>query len=112
MNLVNRMMVQVDHNLVNQRGMLYNLLVHVLLETEVSIMAEIRRTSRLDQPNPKVVWHKEVVGLLHVVGVVETTSAIVLMSSRVCSSAVKRGTTYKSFVRISREVKIWEIEPI
>ena len=56
-------------------------------------MARIRRTLRLDQPSHKVVWHNKVVGLLHVVGVVETMPVSVVMANRVASNTFKRGTT-------------------
>lgn len=52
-----------------------------------------RRTLRLDQPSPKVVLHKEVVRLLHMVGEVETKLISVVMTSWVVSNVVKRGTT-------------------
>ncbi len=55
-----------------------------------------RRTLRLDQPSPKVVLHTEVVGLFHVVGVVDTTPISAMMASRVVSSAVKRKTSLVS----------------
>lgn len=55
-------------------------------------MTRIRVTSRLDKPSPKVLWQKEVVGLLHVVGVVKTIQVSVVMVSKVASSAVKRVT--------------------
>ena len=38
----------------------------------------------------KVVWHKEVVGLLHVLGAVDTSQVSVVMGSQVATSAVKR----------------------
>lgn len=44
----------------------------------------------LDQKIPKVVWHKEEVGFLYVVDVVEITPITVAMDSRVVSSAGKR----------------------
>ena len=50
----------------------HRLLVHLRLETKMSIMAKILKTLILDHPSPKVVCHKDVVGLLHVVGVVES----------------------------------------
>ena len=92
-NQVNRRVVQVDHNLISKRGMHHHLLVHLCLKIEASTMSSICRTSRLDQPSPKVIWHKEVVGILHVVGVVETTLVNVVMASWVASSAIKRGIT-------------------
>ena len=48
MSLVNIRVVQVDHNFKDKRGMHHNLLVYLHLETEVSTMARIRRTLRLD----------------------------------------------------------------
>ena len=51
------------------------------------------QNSRIDQPSPKVVWHKEVVRLLHMVIVVETTLVSVVIASQVVSSVVKRGPT-------------------
>ena len=65
MNLVNTRVVHVYHNFRNKRGMHHHLLVHMHPETEVSIMAKILGTSRLDQPNTKVVWHKKGFRLLH-----------------------------------------------
>ena len=56
-------------------------------------MARIHRTSRLDQPNTKVVWHKEVVGFLHVINVVEPTQVNVMMARHVVSNVVKRVTS-------------------
>ncbi|TMX05064.1 hypothetical protein EJD97_002624 [Solanum chilense] len=49
-----------------KRGLHHHLLLHLHQEIEVSIMAEISRTSRLDKTSPKVVWHKEVAWLLQV----------------------------------------------
>ena len=47
-------------------------------------------TSRLGRPNLKVVSHKEVVGVLHVVDVVEFALAKVVMDKQVVSSVFKR----------------------
>lgn len=91
-SLGSRKVVRFGQNFGNKRGMHYHLLVHLRLETEVSVMARIHKISRLDQPNLKVVWHKEVDGLLHVVRVVETTPVSVVMAIRVASSAVKSVT--------------------
>ena len=76
------------------------------LEKRVSTMVRIRRTSMLDWYSLNVVYHKEVVGLMHVVGMLETMWVSVLMSIQVSSSVVKRVTSCKSFLRINREV-IW-----
>ena len=67
MSLGNRKVVRVDHNFKNKKGMHHHLLVHMFQEIDVSIMVKIRRTTRLDKPNPKVVSHKVVVRLLLVV---------------------------------------------
>ena len=83
-----------------KRGMHHHLLVHMCPKTEVSIIARIRKSLRIDKPIPKVVWHKKVVGVLHVVGVVESTLVSVMMAIWVVSNAVKSGTTRKSFPRI------------
>ena len=93
MSLGNRKVVRVNHNFRNKKGMHHYPLVHLCQETEVCTMTRIRRTTRLDQPNPKVVWHKVVVGLLLVVGVLETMMISVVMASRIASSVTKRDTT-------------------
>ena len=46
-------------------------------------MARSHKTSKLDYLNSKVVWHKELVGFMHVVGVVELTLVDVLMVMQV-----------------------------
>ena len=69
------------------------------------------QTSMLDQKSPKVVWHKEEVGFLYVVDVVEITPVTVAMDSRVVSSAGKRDISWKSVLRISKVVEIWATEP-
>ena len=71
----------------------HHVLVHLRPEIEVSIMDTILRTSRLDQPNLKVVWHKEGVVLLDVLSVVETTQVDVVMATQVTSSLFKRVTS-------------------
>ena len=53
-SLVNTRVNQADHNFRRKRDMHYHLLVHLRADTEVSIMARIRSTLRLDQPSPKV----------------------------------------------------------
>ena len=92
MSLGNRKVVQIDHNFINNRHMHHHLIVHLRPKTKLSIMVRIHRTSRLEQPSPKAVCHMEVVGLLHVVGVVETKMVSVVMASQVACSAVKRVT--------------------
>ncbi|KAH0679995.1 hypothetical protein KY290_022105 [Solanum tuberosum] len=64
----------------SKRGLLHHLLVHMHLETKANIMVRICRTSYLNQRNPIVVWHKEVVGLLHVLSVGEPTQIPVFIS--------------------------------
>ena len=75
-------MVQVDYDFINKRGIHYNLLV------PSSTSAPVPRNKgeysglnshnfKANQPSPKVVWHKEVVGLLDVVVVVENRTASV-----------------------------------
>ena len=59
-------------------GMHHHLLVHLHLETMMSIMARIRKTSVLDHHSLKVVWHNEVFGLLYVLDVVDTTQVSVM----------------------------------
>ena len=92
MSLGSKKVVRIGYNFINKRGMHHHLLVDPRPETEVSIMARIRSTSRLDNPY-KVVWHKEIVGLPHVVGVVKTTPVSVVMANQVVSCAVKRVTS-------------------
>ena len=82
MILVNRQVVQVDQNFRTHMGMHHRLLVHLHLETDVSIIVRICKTLRLDQTSPKVVWNKEKIGLLHVLSVVETTPVNVVMCSK------------------------------
>lgn len=94
-----------------QKGMHHRLRVQLRPKREVSIMPKISRTSKVDQPSPKVVCHKEVAGLLHMVGVVETMPMSVMMAIQVALSAVKRVTSRKSVLIISRMVEIWAIEP-
>ncbi|KAG5621283.1 hypothetical protein H5410_006501 [Solanum commersonii] len=50
--------------------LLHHLLVPLHLETKVSIMVKICRNSELDLHSLKVVWHKEVTRILHVLSVV------------------------------------------
>jgi len=53
-------------------------------------MVRIRRTSELDLHSLKIVWHKEVTGLLHVLSVVEPTQVSVVRARQVVSSVGKR----------------------
>ncbi|KAH0781998.1 hypothetical protein KY290_001596 [Solanum tuberosum] len=63
------------------------------IPTKVSIIVRIRRTSELNLRGLKVVWHKEVTRLLHVLSVVGTTRVSFVMASLVFSSVVKRFTS-------------------
>ena len=93
MILVNRKVVRDDHNSRNPKGLHHHLLVHLHPQIEVSTAVTIHNTSRLDRPNIKVVWHKEVVEVLRVVDVVESTLANVMMARQVVSNVVKRVTS-------------------
>ena len=59
------------------------MLVQLRPKTEVSILAIIPKTYRLDNFSPKVVWHKEEVELLHKLSMVETTLVDILMARQV-----------------------------
>ena len=69
------------------------MLVRLHLETKVSIMARIHITSELDRHSLKKVWHMEVVGLLHVLSVVELTQVNSVMAKNVAFSVGKRVTS-------------------
>lgn len=58
--------------------MLYHLLVPLHLETKESIVVEIHKPSDLNVSSLKVVRRKEVIGLRHVLGVVESINEFVL----------------------------------
>ena len=89
MILANRKVVRADNNSRTQRGMHHHLLVHLYLETEVRITVTIHTISSLDWSNLKIVWHKRVVGVPHVVNVVESSLANVVMARHVFSNSVK-----------------------
>ena len=93
MSLVNRRVVQVHHNFSNQRGMHHHLLLHMCLESEVSIVARIRSTSRQVQLSLNIVRNKKKLSLLHILSVVETTQEIVVMARQVVLGVVKRVTS-------------------
>ena len=71
----------------------HHLLVHLRQEIEVSTMARIRRNIKLFQRSLEEAWHKEVVGILHMLSVVELTQIIVMIDRQVASSVVKRETS-------------------
>ena len=93
MSLDNRKVVRANYNSISQRGMHHHQLVHLHPETEVSIAITIHSTTKIDRPNLKVVRHKEVVGVLRVIDMVESTLANVVMVRKVVSSVVKRVTS-------------------
>ncbi|KAH0761440.1 hypothetical protein KY290_017513 [Solanum tuberosum] len=76
----------------------------------MSIIVRIRRTSELDQRSLRVVWHNEVIGLMHMLSVVGTTQVSVVIVSLVVSSVVKRVTSLKSAFRTGKVMGIREIE--
>ena len=55
-------------------------------------MARTHRVSELDQHSLKVVWHKEVVGLVYALSEVETTQVNVVRDRQVDSSVDNRVT--------------------
>ena len=59
----------------------------------MSIEVTIHSTSRLDKPNLRVVWHKEVAEVLRVVDVVEFTLENIVIDKQVSSSVVNRVTS-------------------
>ena len=68
----------------------HHLLVHLRSEIEESIMARMFRTSRLDQHSNKVMCQKEIVVIMYMVRVVETTLVTIVMATHFASSAIKR----------------------
>lgn len=103
-NLVNKRVVQVDHNCTNRSRMHHHLLVHIRLETVWSIMARICKTSSLDPPITKVVWYKGEFGLLYVVSLIETTLVNVVIARQVVDGVVKMVTSWKSVLRMGKVV--------
>ena len=83
MCLGSKKVVQVNHNFRNLIGMHHHMQVRLCPEIEVCIIARIHRTSTLDQPNPNVVWPREVLGFFHVVNVVKPTLVDVVMARQV-----------------------------
>ncbi|KAG5590150.1 hypothetical protein H5410_040664 [Solanum commersonii] len=70
----------------NIRDMLYHLLVYLHEGTGVSSTIRVRRISELSLHSLKLVWHKEEIGLLHVLSVVGTTQEGVTMALQVVSN--------------------------
>lgn len=58
-------------------------------EIKVSIIDRVHNPSELDTPSLKVLRHKEVPGLLHVLGVVEYTKVNVVRTPRVVLRVVR-----------------------
>ena len=85
-------MVLIGHKFRRKSGMHHHLLVLMNQETKVSIMARTHRVSELDQHSLKVVWHKEVVGLVYALSEVETTQVNVVRDRQVDSSVDNRVT--------------------
>ena len=56
-----------------QKGSAQSSASALVLETKVSIMDIIRRTSKLDHHSLKKVWHTEVVGIMYVLSLVDST---------------------------------------
>ena len=106
MSLANRKVLRADHNSKNQRGMQHHLLVHLHPKIEESIVVTIHSTPMVHRPNPKAVWHKEVMGVLCVVDVVESTLTSVVTVKQVVSCVVKRVTSWENTLLISKVVKI------
>ena len=71
----------------------HHLLVYLCPETELSIVARIRKTSRLEKTQSQGRVAQEEVGLLHVLCFVETTQVTVKMDRQASSRVVKRVTS-------------------
>ena len=74
---------------ISRKVVLRHLLVHLHQGTNVSTIVRIHRVSKLDRPILKVVWHKGVVSLLHVLSVVGVTQVCVVIYSLVVSSVAR-----------------------
>ncbi|KAL3380133.1 hypothetical protein AABB24_000652 [Solanum stoloniferum] len=92
----------------NRRDLLHHLLVHLHQRTKVSSIARI---SEPNLPILRVVWHKEVVILLHVLSVVETTQGSVVMAPLVASRVAKMVISCENVRRTSRVMVMGAIEP-
>ena len=102
-----RRVVLIGHKFRRKSGMHHYLLVLMNQETKVSIMARTHSVSELDQHSLKVVWHKEVVGLVYALSVVETTQVNVMRDRHVASSVDKRVTLSESTQRIWKVMETW-----
>ncbi|WMV29198.1 hypothetical protein MTR67_022583 [Solanum verrucosum] len=74
---------------INRKDMFHHLLVHLHQGTNVSTIVRILRTSELDLRFCKVVRHKAVLRLLHVLSVVGVTRGCVVMTPLVASSGAR-----------------------
>jgi len=95
----------------SKRDLLHHLLVHLHPETKVSIIVRYPSISELDLHSLRVVWHKEVTGLLYLLSVVELTQVSVAMAPQVVSSVDKRVTSWKSTLRTDKVIGIRAIGP-
>ena len=73
MSLGNKRVVQLGHSFKNKRGLHNHLLVLLHSETKVSIMDIIHRISKLDHHSLKEVWHSDIVGIMHVISLLDST---------------------------------------
>ena len=62
MSLLIKKVVLIVHNFINKNGLHHHLLVLLHPEIKVTIMARIRRTSKLDQHSLKKVWQMRWLG--------------------------------------------------
>lgn len=62
-----------------KRGLLYHLLIHLQLETKVTITVKICSILEFDLHSLRVLWNKEVTRLLHMLGVEELTQVSVMI---------------------------------
>lgn len=74
----------------NKSYFIHRMPVHLHPEIKVTILASIHRTSEPYLHNLNLSCHKEVVGLLHVKGIVEPTEGIVVRARKVASNVEER----------------------
>ena len=111
MSLYSRRFVQISNIFRNKKVLHHQLLVLLHPETKLKIMARIHRTSKLVQHSLKEVQQREVVGLLHMLNVVEHTQVNVLIAKAVASSVFKRVTSWENAKRNGKAVEIRAAEP-
>ena len=71
MSLGSIRVVRIGHNSTNKRGQHLYQLVILYPKTKVRIMVRIHRSLELNKHIVKKVWHRDVVGIRHVLGVVK-----------------------------------------